>query len=185
LQRQQRKLAAKGIAVDIATLRREWEAKREMASTSAGTSAVASVSPDDSVTTASPGSQHRQGNNDDDDDDTDIDVEDDSTMDKNICHESESRCHDLNVTSDEESNYNNINCLSATMKTNVQDSLATHQGYDLINSYSGDSKRMSQEQISSEDTISPPCRTPKPSAARKSNPFSIESLLSRAEEYTD
>lgn len=178
LERQQRKLAAKGIAVDIATLRREWEAKREMASTSAGTSGVASVSPDDSVISGSPGSQHRQGTNDDDD--TDIDVEDDSTMDKNICHESENRSQDVNVTSDEETNYNNLSYLSTTMNTKVQESLATE-----ITSYSDDSKRISQELTSPEDTISPPCRTSRPSGAKKSNPFSIESLLSHAEEYTD
>jgi hypothetical protein len=186
LQRQQRKLAAKGIAVDIATLRREWEAKREMTSTSAGTSGgVASVSADDSVTTGSPGSQHRQANNDDDDDDTDIDVEDDSTMDKNICHESENLCHDdVNVTSDEETNYNNINCTSTTMKPNNQQNLATEPGCDVITSYSDDSKRMSEGLKTSEERISPP-RTTRPSAAKRSNPFSIESLLSQAEEYTD
>jgi hypothetical protein len=184
LQRQQRKLAAKGIAVDMATLRREWEAKREMTSTSAGTSGVASVSADDSVTTGSPGSQHRQANNDDDDD-TDIDVEDDSTMDKNICHESENRCQDdVNVTSDEETNYININCTSTIMKTNNQQSLATEPGCDAITSYSDDSKRVSEELATSEERISP-SRTTKPSTAKRPNPFSIESLLSHAEEYTD
>ncbi|PNF29993.1 hypothetical protein B7P43_G06955 [Cryptotermes secundus] len=183
LERQQRKLAAKGIAVDMATLRREWEAKREMTSTSAGTSGVASASADDSVTTGSPGSQHRQANNDDDDD-TDIDVEDDSTMDKNICHESENRCQDdINVTSDEETNYNNIN-FTSTMKTNNEQSLATEPGCDVITSYSDDSKQISEELAISGERISP-SRISRPSTAKRPNPFSIESLLSHAEEYTD
>ncbi|KDR10264.1 Homeobox protein unc-4 [Zootermopsis nevadensis] len=54
LERQQRKLAAKGIAVDIATLRRDWEAKREMTSSSGATRGVGHVSADSSVTTGSP-----------------------------------------------------------------------------------------------------------------------------------
>jgi hypothetical protein len=168
----------------MATLRREWEAKREATSTSAGASGAFLISADDSATTGSPGSQHRQSNNDEDD--TDIDVEDDSTMDKNICHDPENRCQEnVHVTSDEETNYNNINYISTTMKTNTDDGLVSQQGYDAVTSYSDDSKRMSQELTQSVDTISPPCRTPRPSAAKRSNPFSIESLLSHAEEYTD
>ncbi|KAJ9598670.1 hypothetical protein L9F63_010643, partial [Diploptera punctata] len=133
LERQQRKLAAKGIAVDIATLRREWEAKH------------------DSVTTSSPGSQHQARNNEDDDDDTDIDVEDDSTMDKNIGHESSGRyTDDVNVTSDEET-------------------LATMPGCDVIVTYPDDSKRMPNELS--------PSSTSRPTATKRSNPFSIESLL--------
>jgi hypothetical protein len=155
-----------------------------MTSASAGTSGVASVSADDSATTGSPGSQHRQANNDEDDD-TDIDVEDDSTMDKNICRESENPCQDdVNVTSDEETNHMNINCTSTTMKTNNQQSLAAEPGCDVITSYRDDSKRLSQELTTSEDRISP-SRTSRPSATKRSNPFSIESLLSHAEEYTD
>jgi hypothetical protein len=183
LERQQRKLAAKGIAVDIATLRREWEAKREMTSSSVATRGVASISADNSVTTGSPGSQHRQTNNDEDDD-TDIDVEDDSTMDKNICHESETRYQDdVNITSDEETNYITVNSTSSTMVTNNQQSIATVPGCDVI-SYRDDSKRMSQELTTSEGRTSP-SRTSRPSATKRSNPFSIESLLSHAEEYTD
>jgi homeobox protein Unc-4 len=181
LERQQRKLAAKGIAVDIATLRREWEAKREMTS-SVSTRGAAPVSADNSVTTGSPESQHRQTNNDEDDD-TDIDVEDDSTMDKNICQESETRYQDdVNVTSDDETNYISINSKSTTVETNNQESITTVPGCD-VTSYRDDSKRMSQELTTSEGRASP-CR-PRPPATKRSNPFSIESLLSHAEEYTD
>jgi hypothetical protein len=183
LERQQRKLAAKGITVDIATLRREWEAKREMTSTSVGTSVAASVSADESVTTGSPVSQHHQPNNDDDD--TDIDVEDDSTMDKNIHHESENRFQDdVNITSDEETNYINVNSTSSTMETNNQQSIATAPDCDVIVSYRDDSKRISQELTTSDGrTLS--SQTARPSVTKRSNPFSIESLLSHADEYTD
>ena len=193
LERQQRKLAAKGIAVDIATLRREWEAKREVTSTSVGTSRVTSASADDSVTTASPGSQHRQTTNDDDDDDddTDIDVEDDSTMDKNIHHQSHNRYPaDVNVTSDEETNYNynytsiNTNSTSSRTETNKQQSTATTPGCDVIVSYNDDSKHTSQDLNSCEAQTSPP-RTSRPPATKRCNPFSIESLLFHADEYTD
>ncbi|PSN45611.1 hypothetical protein C0J52_17413, partial [Blattella germanica] len=187
LERQQRKLAAKGIAVDIATLRREWEAKREMTSATATTvsaSVATSVSADDSVTTGSPSSQHQQlNNNNDDDDDTDIDVEDDSTMDKNIRHDVSRYHEDVNVTSDEETNYVNTNSTSSTMESNSQ-SLATTPGCDVIVSYRDDSKRMAEELSASDRRLSP-CSTARPSATKRSNPFSIESLLSQAEEYTD
>ena len=186
LERQQRKLAAKGIAVDIATLRREWEAKREMTSTGVGTSRAASISADDSATTASPGSQHRQTTNDDDDD-TDIDVEDDSTMDKNIHHQSQNRYQeDVNITSDEETNYtcNNTNSTSSTTEINKQQSIATTPGCDVILSYGDDSKQTSQD-LSSCERHTSPSRTSRPSAPKRSNPFSIESLLFHSEEYTD
>ncbi|XP_069691332.1 uncharacterized protein [Periplaneta americana] len=163
LERQQRKLAAKGIAVDIATLRREWEAKREMASASGSVGVGTSSSADDSQ-------QQRP-----DDDDTDIDVEDDSTTDKNI---PETRYHDVNVTSDEESNQNN----AATVAN--QQSIATTPGSDVIISYRDDSKRVSQELSASDRRLSP-SPTARPPVTKRSNPFSIESLLSHAEEYTD
>ena len=172
--------------MDIATLRREWEAKREMTSTPAGSSRVASVSADDSVTTPSPGSQHRQTTNDEDDD-TDIDVEDDSTMDKNIHHQSQNRYQeDINITSDEETNYTSINTnsTSSTTETNKQQSIAATPGCDVIISYCYDSKQTSQDLNSCEGQTSP-SRTPRPSATKRSNPFSIESLLFHAEEYTD
>ena len=184
LERQQRKLAAKGIAVDIVTLRREWEAKREMSTSSstAPSSAMAasvstSVSAEDSVTTGSPISQH-QGNNNEDDDDTDIDVEDDSTMDKNIRHESSSRyTDDVNVTSDEETNnYLNTNSTSSTMESNNQ-GMTTMPGCDVIVTYPEDSKRVPDELS--------PSSTSRPPATKRSNPFSIESLLSQAEEYVE
>jgi homeobox protein Unc-4 len=186
LERQQRKLAAKGIAVDVATLRREWEAKREMTSTTAGTSRAASVSADDSGTTPSPGSQHRQTTNDEDDD-TDIDVEDDSTMDKNVHHHSQNLYQeDVNITSDEETNYTSINTnsTSSTTETNKQQSIATTPGCDVIISYGDDSKQTSQDLNSCEGQTSP-SRTARPPATKRSNPFSIESLLFHAEEYTD
>jgi hypothetical protein len=172
--------------VDIATLRREWEAKREMTSTAAGTSCVASISADDSATTASPGSQHLQTTNDDDDD-TDIDVEDDSTMDKNIHHQSQNRYQeDSNVTSDEEANYTctNTNSTSSTTEITKQQSIATTPGCDVILSYGDDSKQTSQDLNSFEGHTSP-SRTSRPSATKRSNPFSIESLLFHSEDYTD
>ncbi|XP_021936689.1 uncharacterized protein LOC110838118 [Zootermopsis nevadensis] len=184
LERQQRKLAAKGIAVDIATLRRDWEAKREMTSSSGATRGVGHVSADSSVTTGSPESQRRQTNNDDDDDDdTDIDVEDDSTMDKNIYHESETRYQDeVNITSDEESNYIAINSTPSAIDANDKQRIATLPGCDAI-TYRDDSKRMAQE-LTSEGRKSPN-ETSRPSTTKRSNPFSIESLLSHAEGYTD
>jgi hypothetical protein len=187
LERQQRKLAAKGIAVDITTLRREWEAKREMTSTAVGTSRVASISADDSATTASPGSQHRQTTNDDDDDDTDIDVEDDSTMDKNIHHQSQNRYQeDINITSDEETNYTctNTNSTSSTTEISKQQCIATTPGCDVILSCGDDSKQTSQDLKPCEGSTLP-SRTSRPSATKRSNPFSIESLLSHSEEYMD
>ncbi|KDR10263.1 hypothetical protein L798_15521 [Zootermopsis nevadensis] len=104
-------------------------------------------------------------------------------MDKNIYHESETRYQDeVNITSDEESNYIAINSTPSAIDANDKQRIATLPGCDAI-TYRDDSKRMAQE-LTSEGRKSPN-ETSRPSTTKRSNPFSIESLLSHAEGYTD
>ncbi|XP_063234355.1 homeobox protein unc-4-like [Bacillus rossius redtenbacheri] len=129
LERQQRKLAAKGVAVDLATLRREWEAKH-------GCDAArpsSSCDTNQSSAARSESEPSSQGGRDDADDDTDIDVEDDQPPPPMSRPDDASGDEDVNVTSS------------------------------------------SSEE---EEEEARPTRLCLP--APKSNPFSIESLLSRA-----
>ncbi|XP_068084347.1 homeobox protein unc-4 homolog [Anabrus simplex] len=119
LERQQRKLAAKGIVVDLATLRREWEAKHEP-QTSAGSLSHRSPSP------SAP--SHRSPSP--------------TAPSSSAQHESED---DINITSDDEDFF----------KPTTPTDCVTRPDEDVTTS-----RRLS------------------PVLARRTNPFSIESLLS-------